>query len=516
MQHHSIPLVDKNNPLYCPAVTASAYLDSLRRHLQRKQRSHVKPTGKQHDRHLQSFALVLDRALGSGTCDSSDEGEEDQPLVHLIDPRMRTSSNEEINLPYVIPAWEHKDTDSDSATSTEGTWIGVRKRRLLVDEHRQPSNVKRKRTSMKDIRVSPEHARSIQSVHESSFELDIQHHKLSYKTFPGSPQGGPIRLALDLGKSDSALAIRVRELEDQLYGPPIGTESPRGLKPFIERLDLLLPGIRLKQRLSHLEDVSHQSIVDFLASHGLLNERVLSTLRSSEIDRIALTESLLDANGLNLGSKEILTTFSKPNSFLFLSELSLSGIHIPDFDITHIHRLPKLSTLLLDNTAISNEAIFLLVPLRRTLTQLSLASNPAIDDDAVPAILLLSKLSFLSILNTSIKMPGLRRLAKTIYHDDRVIDIEIPTACERYVDNMHLKYALDVRPPLIINPRVCAQLSSGALKRNLAAHAMANPDIIAEGGKAEMAERLRLLLETRDMDLLVRDMILGIDGKEAT
>jgi len=78
------------------------------------------------------------------------------------------------------------------------------------------------------------------------------------------------------------------------------------------------------------------------------------------------------------------------------------------------------------------------VPLKRSLTQLSIGSNPAIDDDAVPALLFLSKLSFLSILDTSIHMPGLRRLARTIYDQDRIIDIEIPTACEEYVDSTRL------------------------------------------------------------------------------
>jgi hypothetical protein len=48
---------------------------------------------------------------------------------------------------------------------------------------------------------------------------------------------------------------------------------------------------------------------------------------------------------------------------------------------------------------------------------------------------LLSKLSFLTILDTSIDMPGLRQLAQTIYDESRVIDIEIPSACELYVDS---------------------------------------------------------------------------------
>ena len=48
--------------------------------------------------------------------------------------------------------------------------------------------------------------------------------------------------------------------------------------------------------------------------------------------------------------------FSKPNSFLFLSELSLSDASLQDFDMTYIHHLPRLSHLWLSNTGIGNEA----------------------------------------------------------------------------------------------------------------------------------------------------------------
>lgn len=82
-------------------------------------------------------------------------------------------------------------------------------------------------------------------------------------------------------------------------------------------------------------------------------------------------------------------------------------------------------------------SIFLLTPLKYTLTELSVATNPYIDDDAIPAITLLAKLTFLSILDTSIEMPGLRRLANTIDKEQRVVDIEIPETCETYIDSTY-------------------------------------------------------------------------------
>jgi hypothetical protein len=74
---------------------------------------------------------------------------------------------------------------------------------------------------------------------------------------------------------------------------------------------------------------------------------------------------------------------------------------------------------------------------------------------------------------------------------------------------MDSKYLLHPVPPLIVNPNVCAQLSAAALKRNLAAHAISNPAILAAGTKLEMLERLHGILTTRKMDLLVRTMIQG-------
>ena len=42
-------------------------------------------------------------------------------------------------------------------------------------------------------------------------------------------------------------------------------------------------------------------------SVGYLNKNVLNLLRSSKIQRIALSESLSDANGLNLSAMDILS-----------------------------------------------------------------------------------------------------------------------------------------------------------------------------------------------------------------
>ncbi|KAJ7146769.1 hypothetical protein C8R44DRAFT_758128 [Mycena epipterygia] len=483
MSAYPLPTIDEKNPLYCPAITASSYLSSLRRQVRRRNsRAQTQP---QSDRILSSFARILDKAL--------EEGEHE--LLH--DPSQ--SDDDSSTLPS-YSVWGNLSTSFEQHATVKKT-------------SRPP--LKRKRSSFSDLRGPPKHTRSTQSDHETSFEVSVRRERLQY--FPPKPQYSPFVLPKKAAAKSTLtdeLKAKIRVLEDQLYGPPIGTESPRGIKPLIQRLDAMMPGIRLQERLSKLTDLSHQTIADFLGENGFLNVRVLTILRTSEIFRLAMTESMGDEDGLNLAGKDILPVFSKPNSFLFLSELSFNNTRVQDLDLVHIHHLPKLDTLLLNNTGIGNEAIYHLVSLRRSLLQLSIANNSRIDDDAVPAILLLSKLSFLTILGTSIEMPGIRRFAQTIFDDRRVIDIEIPFACELYVDNMASHYLLDPTPPLIASPMVVPELSAAALKRNLAAHATCNPAVVATGTKPEMVDRLRGILETRQMDLLVRDMIQGVESAE--
>lgn len=74
---------------------------------------------------------------------------------------------------------------------------------------------------------------------------------------------------------------------------------------------------------------------------------------------------------------------------------------------------------------------------------------------------------------------------------------------------MDSKYMIEPKAPLIVDPAACAALSVTALKRNLSEHAIFNPDILVSGTKAELMERLKKILESRKMDLLVRDMMWG-------
>ncbi|KAL0945349.1 hypothetical protein HGRIS_000847 [Hohenbuehelia grisea] len=527
---HSEPSVDATNPLYCPTVSATSYLSSLRYRIVRKASAISNTTQGVRRNHRLNYRFLFAFARIS----------KQAPVVPRRSQRGGNASRAEDSGPLSDnPApgldLENLEDDEDS-TSTICGESPDRNQSQISPRFLPPqsSNEKRKRSdSFSDLRGPPKYAKSLQSVHDSSFEVGITRETLDfsppYHSIAPNSQDIPIGAHIsrrpaksrlpsawdsDSKQSVGWLKSRIRDLEEEFYGTPAGTESPRGIKAFIATLDELIPGIRLKDRLLELDNPTHQRIATLLGMHGLLCPKILSFLRTTEIESLVLTNSLRTENGLNLLGDDILPVFGKPNSFLFLSQLSLAGARIRDSDLSYIHHLPRIAVLSLGDTDIGNEGVFLLVNLKRSLTHLSLANNPSIDDDAIPALLLLSKLVFLSVFETSVGMPGLRRLSSAILAADRSFTLECPAKCEKYLIRLHVQYLINPLPPLITNPDAASQLSMSALKRNLAAHAACNPDISVSGSKIEMSERLRHVLQIREADLMVREVVFGSGDSE--
>jgi hypothetical protein len=180
---------------------------------------------------------------------------------------------------------------------------------------------------------------------------------------------------------------------------------------------------------------------------------------------------MIDSAGLNLGSRDLLrgalritrrqlyfnhtcSVFSKPNSFLFVSAITIDNTPVKDFDLTHIHHLPQLSMLSLCNTGLGNEAfvpfcssilqapfnmtlnsIYHLISLKWRLRKLYINSNPRIDDDAIAPLLLLSKLVYLTIFDTRVSITGLRRLALELHEAQRHFRVEVSESCYCYIES---------------------------------------------------------------------------------
>jgi hypothetical protein len=179
--------------------------------------------------------------------------------------------------------------------------------------------------------------------------------------------------------------------------------------------------------------------------------------------------------------------------------------------------------------------VFHLVALRRTLLYLHLEDNPDITDDAVPALLMLRKLYFLSLIDTGLTMRGMRTLARVLYAERRPIDIVVPLICEDYVHStwsitatwpraflyaltfveMHTRYAVELPSGCVTSPSKCAELSTSHLRANLQIHAVKNPSIVVGGTKVEMCARLKEILERRKEDLCVKAMLWGKNKEES-
>ncbi|KAF9240720.1 hypothetical protein BU15DRAFT_87602 [Melanogaster broomeanus] len=257
---------------------------------------------------------------------------------------------------------------------------------------------------------------------------------------------------------------------------------------------------------------SSQTHLNVLAGLGLLNERALTALRGAELHRMDLGPTMRDENGLNMPSGNLLCVLSWPGWFKNLHTLSFAGGQFrDDFDLVHIQPLQHIEKVVLANTGIGNEGVFHLVSLKQKLRHLDLSDNHKIDDDAIPALILFKNLQYLSVFGTGILMPGLRRLAAAIQEDECVFDVEIPRVCEEYIDNLDKQYLLHPAPPMITDSTICSVLSQAALSRNLAAHASINSSIHSGGTRMEMVERLKKILETRNLDLVVQSLLAGED-----
>ncbi len=64
-------------------------------------------------------------------------------------------------------------------------------------------------------------------------------------------------------------------------------------------------------------------------------------------------------------------------------------------------------------------------------------------------------------------------------------------------------------PSVVVDPSVVPELSTAALKRNLAAHAAYDSSISTEGSRQDMVERLKEFLEIRRANLVVWEVVNG-------
>ncbi|KAF8521603.1 hypothetical protein BU17DRAFT_87837 [Hysterangium stoloniferum] len=474
------PLIDTRNPLYCPEDSPNQYIQRLQKFRTSSQRG------------LDSFTRRL--------CDTNSWIQE----TSLNNPSP-FGTDRQLPEPQSL---KHKITSDLASSSLD--FQHVRKR-----------------------------ARSDSDQYSSFVVTPSQYHPCLQKVldeFPLQDDSSEVALEkllppLPAVAKPSASPTRLLRLDNELYGHPIGAETPRAISRLLSDLSHELPGILLKSRLSRFQNITHQVIVDILGLDGYLARHILGYFRRSSIERLNLSNSLIAADGLNeLCPSIVLDIFSLPNSFTKLTCLNLNGVYLDDFDLTRIHHLPSLSILHLNNTCIGNEALVSkplifshrlvffrighLTSLKHQLTELHTENNPRVTDDCIPSLCLFPLLLLLRIFGTGIQMPGLRKLASSIRSASREVDIDIPKDCETYLNSLHAQYHLHPVAPMITDPLACPHLSLNALKANLAGHAVFNPSIYLSGSKVELIHRLRDILERRQNDRIVKEVVWGHDSSE--
>jgi len=156
--HAAGPIIDDQNPLYCPALTAVAFLETLRHHIRSEGHSY------RSNEPVTSFAERLDQSM--------DEKDLYRLLYRPLPPTDDGSeSSSELNSIFSVPAWEHSTPAPRSI------------RRVAHPKPPAPK-VKRKRSSSSDafntLLGPPKRERSSQSVNDSSFELSAKAERLRY------------------------------------------------------------------------------------------------------------------------------------------------------------------------------------------------------------------------------------------------------------------------------------------------------------------------------------------------
>lgn len=222
-----IPVVDNSNPFYCPREVAPDSEDARRGVTFRRTNRNAIPN-----------------ALASDVSGSADSDLILGKFFNTRKPWPFTSAS----------ALEDLPPYSDCSTGSESPLLRARSSKGEGKPSKENRIYARKRSSCEafsDFDAPPEYARSIQTVHLSSFDLDVRHETLQLNGVLSSP----------------------RLLSDTTVPRTNGNnnQDPHSMISLIEKLDAALPGVRLSERLWSLKPLDLQNIADFLSDNGTFN-----------------------------------------------------------------------------------------------------------------------------------------------------------------------------------------------------------------------------------------------------
>ena len=234
------PLIDDKNPFYCPAIPAATYLKSLRS----RTRNLTRPS-----QYFQNASVSFTNVLEKSLLDAATEKSDDYMGTDWILGDYFTSGRGWFSSPLEeLPPYSPTES-AKTQTKAQAPGIGKTKNALLPTAALGADRcvgLKRK-SPFSDFGAPPKYARSVQSLHESSFDIELRREQLRYSDVESSP-----------GKNNDTLGT---------------VEHPEAnVINLINKLDVALPGIRLKERLWQYRYDTPQALMDFLGDHGTFQE----------------------------------------------------------------------------------------------------------------------------------------------------------------------------------------------------------------------------------------------------
>ena len=215
---HTVPLIDEepSNPFYCPDIPAISFADSLRRQLYKdvgspRQTSTPYRIGR---KLLLSYARNLDRALVPRKSDSTAAG---ASLSHVD---VATNADSRVSL------WD----DSSTLASYRGRGLLFSRGSLMIRHKGSGSFSGSSSPSFSDIiGCYTQHAKSYQSVHESSFEVELRSEKLNYSRLDSAPS--------PVDRLESVLRRQVININHQAPSNPAAAPTLYDVKLRIQDLE---------------------------------------------------------------------------------------------------------------------------------------------------------------------------------------------------------------------------------------------------------------------------------------
>jgi len=216
MHNYIVPLVDEDNPMYCPAIPAATYRKELTQKLAGSTDSDLR--NRSH-----SFGYLLEQSF----CEESNNDGSIRPDRTLGD---------------YFPAslWFSSQPPEAEELPTYSPTVPGRAQSVasqILDMSPNSASV--------PIVTPPKCAQPLLSVHDSSFDMELLQQKFQ---FNGVTKPSP---------TDMTHASR-----DGFPG------SKPDLDKLVEKLDSALPSVRLKDRLRKPGLINPQSLMDFLCIHG--------------------------------------------------------------------------------------------------------------------------------------------------------------------------------------------------------------------------------------------------------